>query len=322
MEPIDAVITWVDGDDPLFARKRESYMNGSSLLERDDIAGITRYRSSGEIDWCVCSIMKFAPWIRKIYIVTDGQNPHVERSIRKVCPDSEIPVEVVDHKVIFKGYEQVLPVFNSLSIETVLWRIPGLSDRFIYFNDDMMLWNPVQPSDFFQGDKLVAYGYMHKMFTARFCRFIGGLSRNPRVTFRDTMLNAALLWGENTWGNFLRLGHAPYSMDKRFLEKFFGRNREAFFNNIRLRFRGRDQFNTVELGVLDAMSEGNLIVRDSRKYLLYIEPRTEDNERFVKVLAAWSRNPKALFCCVNSLDRGNSEQKRILTEIISERLLN
>ena len=46
--PIDAVITWVDGDDPRHRSKREKYGN-VKMLTTDDVAGSTRYTSVGEI---------------------------------------------------------------------------------------------------------------------------------------------------------------------------------------------------------------------------------------------------------------------------------
>ena len=63
MKPIDIVITWVDGDDPIHKKKREKYLAGSNLQQYDDIAGTTRYRSVGEIDYCVASILRFAPFV-------------------------------------------------------------------------------------------------------------------------------------------------------------------------------------------------------------------------------------------------------------------
>ena len=65
---IDAVITWVDGDDPRHRAKRQQF-GTQKMLNTDDIAGNTRYKSVGEIFYCVASINRFAPWINKIYIV-------------------------------------------------------------------------------------------------------------------------------------------------------------------------------------------------------------------------------------------------------------
>ena len=128
--PIDAVITWVDGDDPNHRMKRRKYACADELTN-DDVGGEIRYRSVGEIRYCVASILRFAPFVRKIFIVTDGQDPKLDGFISRNFPDNEKKIEIVDHKVIFQGYESCLPVFNSLAIETMLWRIPGLADRFI-----------------------------------------------------------------------------------------------------------------------------------------------------------------------------------------------
>ena len=135
--PIDAVITWVDGNDKQHKAKRMKYGN-SAMFKAEDVAGSTRFTSVGEIFYCVASIHRFAPWINKIYIVTDGQDPHVKSFIEKNF-SRQIPIEIVDHKTIFKGYEEFLPTFNSISIESLTWRIPGLSEHYIEFNDDFML---------------------------------------------------------------------------------------------------------------------------------------------------------------------------------------
>ena len=47
--PIDAVVTWVDGNDPEHRRKRLSFEKGGEL-SLDDVAGDIRYVSIGEID--------------------------------------------------------------------------------------------------------------------------------------------------------------------------------------------------------------------------------------------------------------------------------
>lgn len=97
------------------------------------------------------SLEKNAPWIRHIFIVTNGQVP--------TWLDTSNPkVSIVTHKEIFKN-PKVLPTFSSPSIEMNLHHIRGLSDYFIYFNDDVFLGSPVTPSDFIsleQGQMLYA----------------------------------------------------------------------------------------------------------------------------------------------------------------------
>ena len=102
-EKIDAVITWVDGDDPRHRAKRQQFGTQRQFSE-ENVAGDTRFKSLGEIFYCVASINRFAPWINKIYIVTDEQNPNLEPFLEHHFPEGYIPMEIVDHKVIFRGY--------------------------------------------------------------------------------------------------------------------------------------------------------------------------------------------------------------------------
>ena len=67
MEKIDAVITWVDGDDPRHKAKRQAFTSPEMVAE-EHIASSTRFSSLGEIFYCVASINRFAPWINKIYM--------------------------------------------------------------------------------------------------------------------------------------------------------------------------------------------------------------------------------------------------------------
>ena len=88
---------------------------------------------------------QYAPWIHKIYIVTDNQVP-------SWLDTSNPKVRIVDHKEIMP--EICLPCFNSAVIEHFLYNIPGLSEHFLYANDDMFVNRPVKPDDFFAQDGL------------------------------------------------------------------------------------------------------------------------------------------------------------------------
>ena len=88
--PIDAVITWVDGNDPLYQRK----MSLAVSSEKKKKNNLSKYKEVGEIYYCVQSIIKFAPFIRNIFIVTDNQVPFFIKN--KKVHDKRI--KVVDHK--------------------------------------------------------------------------------------------------------------------------------------------------------------------------------------------------------------------------------
>jgi hypothetical protein len=141
--PIDAVYTWVDGGDPAWqTRKAEAlagntWLSGASKLAHND----SRYASRDELRYSLRSLHCFAPWIRHIFLVTDDQVP--------AWLDTSHPrLTVVGHKEIF-GDTGTLPTFNSQAIESRLHRIPGLSEHFLYLNDDVFLGRPVGPELFF-----------------------------------------------------------------------------------------------------------------------------------------------------------------------------
>jgi hypothetical protein len=150
---IDAVIAWVDGNDPEHIRKRRNFIHTEGDNYRREVPtgrDTTRFTDNGELEYCIRSIRAFAPWIRTIHLVTDNQIP------KFLTPDlrRELNVHVVDHRQIFAGFKYALPTFNSRTIETALWRIPNLADHYIYFNDDFILTGDVSPSDFFDEGKV------------------------------------------------------------------------------------------------------------------------------------------------------------------------
>src|SRR4051794_16065206 len=100
--PIDAVITWVDGRDPVHKAKMEACISMSNE-PRPSEASPTRFHCSGEINFCVVSLLKFAPWLRKIFIVTDDQIPGIAATLANTSFANR--VQVIDHREIFQGFE-------------------------------------------------------------------------------------------------------------------------------------------------------------------------------------------------------------------------
>ena len=160
-EPVDAVITWVDGNDKAHIDKLTHYLTKIGGA-RPEAAAPTRFNECGEINYCVLSLLRFAPWIRTIYIVTSAQTPPIIMQLKGTPYEQK--VILVDERDLFQGVasygldQSYLPIFNSISIETLLWRIPGLANQFIYLNDDWSLIRPVAYEDFFRDDKLVFRG--------------------------------------------------------------------------------------------------------------------------------------------------------------------
>jgi hypothetical protein len=304
-EPIDVVITWVDGQDSQLAARRRQYAHADEL-KFDDVGGVTRYASIGEIFWCVASINRFAPWVHRIYIVTDGQDPHLTPFLEANFPEGYIPVEIVDHKQIFQGYEQFLPTFNSRSISTMFWRVPGLSRHFIEINDDVMLCAPVAPDDFFLSEGIpVCYAYTAFLPLTRLTRIIKRRSDGkPRLTFKGNLIAAAMLAGKR-W-TYLKLVHTPHALMRDAFEECLGKHPALMERNIRHRFRHSDHFDAEEYHYIYLQRQHRLSKRDPGKVLFYLEPR--NRKGYVLRKLARLRAGHYKFCCFNNLNQATEEE--------------
>lgn len=316
MMKVDAVITWVDGDDKVHRAKRFRY-GSNGVFKSEDKAGDTRFASLGEIFWCVASLNRFAPWLNKIYIVTDEQDPHLEDFLAESFPQGHIPFEIVDHKTIFRGYEQYLPTFNSISIETMTWRIPGLSDRFIEFNDDLLLLRPVVPEDFFTADgKVICYGGRSLILWDRFTRLfkprIGGARQ---VTTKGSHMNGAIRAGHRFW--YIRPAHCQKALRRDFYEKHFASCPHDIEDNIRYRFRDAEQFSSQVLQYMSLYDAGECELRSASGELFFFQP--DGSDHFQKKMDKL-RVFKGKFACLNSVDKAEESQLKELVGWIEDRL--
>ena len=143
--PVDIVYTWVDADDPFFQHQLQSQLIPTSAFKKEAYYE-SRFKSRDELKYSLRSIFEYAPWVRNIFIVTNGQVP-------TWLDETSSRVKVVHHNEIIAP--EHLPTFNSHVIESCLHKIPGLSEHYIYFNDDVMLLRPVKPTDFYTENGLM-----------------------------------------------------------------------------------------------------------------------------------------------------------------------
>jgi Stealth protein CR2, conserved region 2/Stealth protein CR1, conserved region 1 len=230
-DPIDVVVAWVDGRDPKHRAKRNRYLgNLDGSAEPERVASKDRrFSDNEEIRFCLRSIRNYAPWARTIWLVTDDQVP---AAIDRRQAERE-NVHIVDHREIFRGYEQFLPTFNSYAIETMLWRIEGLADHFLYFNDDMMLVGPAAPKDFFPEQGQVK-------LRGRWTNWNDQLEKASSF-HSNTKLRGAEMLGY-TPERFFSAGHVIYPLLRPTMEELFDEFTSAFLANAQYRFRDREQF--------------------------------------------------------------------------------
>ena len=128
---ISFVYTWVDGSDINLAYTKSKYNGGNKEVNSRD-------RSADELQYSLRSLKKYLPWHKgTIFIVTDNQIP-------KWLDIDNNQIKIINHKEIIPKY--IIPTFDSSTIECFLDNIPGISDIFIYLNDDFFFNNFVHPS--------------------------------------------------------------------------------------------------------------------------------------------------------------------------------
>ncbi len=259
MFEVDAVITWVDGSDPAHKQKRDHHLTQAQAPLNDNGTNPHRWVCSDELNFCLRSIANHAPWVRRIWIVTDSQIP-----VLASLPDEfAAKISIVDHREIFAGYADSLPTFNSLSIETMLWRIPELSEHFLYFNDDVFLTAPVTVSDFFAENGPVLRGKWVDHSVMAEC----GTSRDDASLLNYfNQINAADMIGY-TADHVFQSAHVVHPMQVSVMAELFDTYPDECKQNAGFRFRCTQQFLPQSLHNHACLASGNAAILDTRDYL-------------------------------------------------------
>jgi hypothetical protein len=140
---VDIVYLWVDGSDPVWRAKRHSAAlrlgaaQTQSMAPYGNVEG--RFRDNGELRYSLRALERFFPDHGHVYLVTDSQTPHWLRACSRLT--------VVSHQELLPANR--LPTFDSGNIESYIHRIPGLSERYFYLNDDVFFGAPVQLDHWF-----------------------------------------------------------------------------------------------------------------------------------------------------------------------------
>lgn len=262
--PIDAVYTWVDGARPDYRALLDRYAGRPMDLNPE------RFRDPYEmLRYSLRSLERNAPWLRRVYLFTC--RPQVPAWLRRDHPR----LRLVHHDEVAPD-PSALPTFNSNVIESFLHLLPGISDRFLYFNDDYFLGAPVAAGDFFAPDgRLKVFG---TWFGERF---------RSRVYERQLV-------------SFGILEHAPLLVDRAEWAAMQAAAADEFALLRTHRFRRPDDLRP------DRLYRWHLLAR--RRDLAVAEPAwryvpgaafiklTRDPRRFARAVAALRRRPKKFIC--------------------------
>ena len=312
---IDVVITWVDGNDQKLTQKRQQYLSKDTA---SDASSTTRFASNDEIYFCVASILKYFPECGNIYIVTDQQKPQFIDDFAKENLCASDKIQIIDHQVLFTGYTQHLPVFNSLSIETLLWNIPHLSNEFIYFNDDIFLNAYLAKEDCFIADKVVIYGHWQsntllktKYLFRKLLNKWFGKTLEPRFTIAQ-MLSADLIGMPQHYV----LDHRPHFLQVKVLRDYFEANLEILNRQISYKFRDFEQFLPMGLANHLAVKHDQAILREDVS-VAYIKPN-DDTAKFEQQL----KQEDIQYGCIQSLDQMSAEDQHLIHKLMINKLFD
>ena len=151
---IDFVIFWVDGSDIEWQKKKALY-KGTPFQNAD-----VRYRDWDILKYWFRAVEEYAPWVNHVYFVADNQKP-------EWLNWDNPKLSYVDHKDFIPN--EYLPTFQANTIENNIFRISGLSEHFVVFNDDTFINAPITPEYYFKKDLPCDAPFEH-VFTPR-CYF-------------------------------------------------------------------------------------------------------------------------------------------------------
>jgi hypothetical protein len=219
-EGFDVVYMWVDDRWPGYADEIERY--AQSTHDRNP----NRTRDNLEtLKFSLRSLELYAPWRRNVHVVT----------CRPQCPawlDRSHPsLRIVHHDEIMPA--DILPSFNSFAIQSCLHRIPGLSRRFVCFDDDMLLMGPTSVDDFVARDGRIRYD-----FAGRLPHRVPRRAASPWNAALAN--NAALLDEIEPGGRHPGFAHGPKMFDTGDCAELIRRWGAAFQRTRRSRFRAHD----------------------------------------------------------------------------------
>ena len=304
LEPVDIVYTWVDGADPAWLHRR-SVVERAADPDELTVDALLRahYQAQGELLYSLRSVEMYANWVRHIWIVTDAQVPS--------WLNTDHPrITVVDHRDIFSD-TSALPVFNSHAIESQIHHIDGLSEHFLYLNDDVFFARPVPPSFFFHGNGI-----------AKFFPSVAPLG-DPRQDSRDL---AALVAAKNNrslveaaFGRSItsRLQHTPHALLKSILHEIEVDHPDALEAVMRSKFRGASDYSLASsLGPYVAYLKGRA-VPDSLRYQ-YVDLASSKGAHYLNALL-WRHDYECF--CINDTGRNPqnaAEQSRLMADFLRQ----
>lgn len=298
---IDFVLTWVDGNDPEWQKERNKFSNDKSGDSRN-----VRFRDWDNLQYWFRGIEKFTPWVNKIHFVTWGHYPSWLNL-------NHPKLNIVRHTDFIP--REYLPTFNSHTIELNLHRIKGLSDKFVYFNDDTFITRGMKKEDFFKSN-LPCDSAILSPVIGNFRNSISPIIINNMEVINATFSKNKVLKNNMTkWFNplykkdnlntFLLLPwkkfvgfknpHLPVAYLKETFMELWEKEQELLSNTCEFKFRNKQNVNHWLMRYWQ-FTTGSFMPRDTN--IGYCYSLTNQNEEIFSAI----KNQKYKMICVNDND--------------------
>jgi len=298
MTDIDLVYLWVNGNDPKWIAKRKACIGELSKAE-ENCKG--RYVDNDELKYSLRSVEKYAPWIRKIFIVTDNQIP-------EWLDTSHPKIQIVDHTEILPP--ECLPCFNSVVIEHHLHRIPSLSEHFLYANDDMYINKPVTPETFFAKDHLPIIRLNRRYFKRLVILYQTKMLGKQLENYNQTIHNAALLVKQK-YGRYYN-GRTHHNIDA-YLKSSYQHTRQLFDKEISATLSNHMRsLNDIQRNIYSYVA-----LAEKRGHLCYVTQRTSFRFHINNIThyKKFERYKPMLFC-MNDSQFANDDNRKCATNFL------
>jgi hypothetical protein len=208
-------------------------------------------------------------------------------------------IRIVTHQELFGSRSHVLPTFNSIVLDCMVWNLDDLSEQFVYFNDDFFISRPVTPDDFFDAGRIIVRGHWaagKRSLMSRLRRKLTGAAERS-TGFGHGQRKAAEMLGFE--GRYFKFNHAPRAFLKSRMTSVFEAHREDVERNMSFRFRHPDQFVFLALYYHSEIANRNVTFgHEETVNIKGTLPFKGELSRLRTALA----DPNVKFLCLQSLD--------------------
>lgn len=289
---VDIVYTWVDDSDREWMRRREQALGQSTGQVVSDGATDDRFRNRDELKYSLRSLHMYAPWVRKIWLVTDDQVP-------SWLDLSNPQIAVVSHKELWQD-DPGLPTFNSHAIEAHLHRIDGLAEHYVYMNDDVMFTRLSTKNSFF-----TASGLPKASFTGPYLTGWETKDWEKSTTIAGKNIRK-LLWPDFNKSVISRLMHTPHPLKKSLMAEVFEKYPDVLEHLHSSKFRDNSDHAPIALALHYAYLTGQ--ATKSQIELGYCKTSQPNLGQALDHMLAYPERKEIL--CINDVEGDKARQKR------------